>query len=313
MAKKKKFDNKNIVINEEELSITKIDEINTLNRSPFFVIIFFGIFLVFIFALPNIENFIGKMQEKPDNTVVTNPTNEQESEEEEKKDTTYYTYSEDLSIILEEGITIHHFSTTNNTISFTITNQNDTKYYFSKHNYFLEIYSAENTLLERIILEKDGISKETSVSYTYTILENTATNISKLIFVEKTTDDYPNVVLEESEGNEEKLTCTNNLETLTYIFNNEELNSIKDVMEVSSDNSSFNELLTTWETLINSYETKSGVNATIYNAGTSFFATIVIDLQNAKLSDLDNSYYYELGTIPKIINFEMESRGFNCQ
>ena len=49
--KKQKFDTKNIKINEEELSITKIGDMTTAEQSPFLVIGIFITLLVFIFFL----------------------------------------------------------------------------------------------------------------------------------------------------------------------------------------------------------------------------------------------------------------------
>ena len=45
MAKKQKskFNSKNVKINEEELSITKIGEMDTVNQSSTFVLILFGL------------------------------------------------------------------------------------------------------------------------------------------------------------------------------------------------------------------------------------------------------------------------------
>jgi hypothetical protein len=37
-----------------------------------------------------------------------------------------------------------------------------------------------------------------------------------------------------------------------------------------------------------------------------------VDVVNAKVSSANNDYYYSSDTEAKVVNFEMEARGFSC-
>ena len=315
MAKNKKenLNYKKLRVNQEELSITKIGEITTNEQSPTFVLILFGLILVFIFFLPTIVEFVKGTNEKPDYSLneTTNKKNE-EQEETDSSEENYYTFNDSLSIDLEKNIKIDSFSLNGNTLSFIVTNTSNTRFDFSKDNYFLEFYSEDNTLLERILLET-SISRESSETLSYVVSANTALNMKKLIFVKKEVMDYPNVELEKNENQEEVLTCTKDTETLTYKFKNEKLFFITDVVNYSSTVSNYSTLLNDWKTKSNTLNNVEGINSIFVDAGNGFVVNTTIDLKTAKMSDVDNVYYYTYETLSKVVSFEMESRGFSCK
>ena len=153
MAKKKKFDSKNIKINEEDLSITKIGEMDTSSQSTVFIFFLFILIMVFVFFLPTIVNYINGESEKTDSYVEKSPEineNEADTEENEIK---FYTISNTLTISLEENIKLDQFSINENTLSFQVTNDSTNRFDFDKENYYLELYTEENTLLNRILLD----------------------------------------------------------------------------------------------------------------------------------------------------------------
>lgn len=312
MAKKKKFSYKNLVVNEEELAITKIGEMPNPNKSPIFLFIVFGILIIFVFFLPDIVKHI----EEKNNVTTNSPVIEKENPVEEipEKELVYYDLSSTLSVNLEEGIKVNNFITTDNTISFIITNNKSSKFYFSKRNYFLELYTEDKTLLERVILSKDSIASESNKTFTYDILDATATNVKKIVFVEKDIEDYPNVILEKNDASEEILTCVKDYETITYKFQSSKLSSITDIVSYAQTTSDldYHMNLMKWQERVTTYNNIPGVSSSFISNETGFIVNTVLDLPNVKISSVENENYYAYETLAKVVNFEMEARGFSC-
>lgn len=313
MAKKKKFSYKNLKVNEEELAITKIGEMPNANKSPIFIFFVFGILIVFIFFLPDIVQYI----QPEDSTMINNPTSSESnpiSEEIIQKELVYYDLNDSLSLDLEEGIKADRFKVSNNTLSFRITNNKISKFYFSKRNYFVELYTADKTLLERVILNKDSIAKDNSKDFNYSIKASTATNATKIVFVEKKVEDYPNVILTQNEDALETLTCIKNYETIVYKFKEEKLTSITDTVNYTRSGSEldYQTDLALWQNRVNTYNAIAGMSSSFISNDTGFIVNTVLDLANVKITSVDNVNYYEYGTLAKIVSFEMEARGFSC-
>ncbi len=314
MAKKEKFNSKKVTISEEELSITKIGELETTEQSPLFVLILFGFILVFIFFLPTIANLIKAPNEKPDYSLLEKPQeNNQEEKPREEPKNSYYQYSDTLSIDLEEKIKINEFALVGNTLSFKVTNANETRFSFQKDNYFLELYSEEDTLLERIYLGDTTVSRETDMVLQFALNSNTALYMKKLSFAKKEITDYPNVTLEKNENEEEVLTCTKDKETLTYKFQKEKLFSISHVVNYSSTISNYESILNTWQTNSKKLNNMEGITSIFVDAGTGFVVNTTIDTKTAKLNEVENTSYYPNETLAKVVSFEMEARGFSCK
>lgn len=314
MAKKKKqvFDVKKVKINEEELSITKIGEITSGEQSPFLVIGIFLVLLVFIFFLPNLVNLIKGESTKTDYGTPTEK--EPEPEEPIEKEEPYYELSDTLKVSLEETLVLNKFKIENSEIQFTITNNGENRFNFNRKNYFLELYTEENTFLERIILKKVTIPKEESVTFNYTISEVTATNTKKIRFVEKEIADYPNIELTKNDAGEELLVCTRDFETLTYKFQTGKLQTITDVVNnTNKEDASYNEKLEEWKNKVATYNNIGGISSTWIDTGNGFFVNTVLDLEKVKLENIDNENYYAYETEAKIVKFEMEARGFTCK
>ena len=316
MAKNKKqaFDSKNVKINKEELSITKIGEIRDAEQSPWMVIGIFLFLLVFIFFLPSLVNLIkgDSTRTDPSSPVITEP--EDKDQEPSKVEEKYFEIENELKIPLEEKLVINNFSLEQNKIKFMITNNGETRFNFNRKNYFLELYTEEDTLLERVILEKASIGKEESIEFSYELAETTTANAKKIRFVEKEIDDYPNIELQKNEANEELLVCTKDTETITYKFQNGKLQNITDVInETYSDDLSYSEKLESWKTKSASYNNVGGISSTFIDTGVGFFVNTVLDLANVKITNVDNENYYTQETLAKVVKFEMDSRGFTCK
>ena len=313
MNKKKKFSYKNLKVNEEELSITKIGEMPNENKSPIFLVFVFGLLLVFIFFLPEIVSyFSGK-----DSNLVNNPVvdNKEKSTSDEKEDIVYYTINDALEINLENGIKLNQFKINNDSISFSVTNSKDVDYNFNKKNYFMELYTEEQTLLERVILEKDSISKKNSKEYSYSLLTSTIAGAKKIVFIEKQVDDYPNITLTKNEAGEQILVCKKDFETLSYTFKEDKLQKITDAVNYARSGNELNYQLdfSLWQSRVNNYNAISGITSTFMSNDTGFMVNTVLDLENVKNSSMDNDTFYKYETLAKVVDFEMKARGFDCK
>lgn len=316
MAKKPKFKYKDVKINKEPLTITKIGEITPVAQNPFAVFFIFVILLVFIFFLPNIVNYLQGKTEEIDNSIFFPLTSKPKPEDTEpKEDLKFYDFTPTLVVDLDNAIKIDKFTLIGNTLSFTITNSSATKYYFNKHNYFLEVYSTDNMLLERLILQKDGIPKESSLDFNYELKQSTAANLKKLVFVEKEIADYPNITLTKNESNEEVLICTKNYQISTYKFQEGKLTTINEVINYPKhlNDANYEPNLNAWQTKSNKLSTIPGITSTFINSGNSFVVSTVINTKDAKITDLEDENYYAYDTLAKVIKFEMDARGFNCK
>ena len=312
MAKKKKFDSKNIKINEEDLSITKIGEMDTSSQSTVFIFFLFILIMVFVFFLPTIVNYINGESEKTDSYVEKSPEineNETDTEENEIK---FYTISNTLTISLEENIKLDQFSINENTLSFQVTNDSTNRFDFDKENYYLELYTEENTLLNRILLD-NVIAHNSSDTVNLTLDETDVSLVKKLTFVKKEERDYPNITLTQNDLGESVLTCTKEEENITYKFNKEELFEINDVINIDNTKENYIALLNEWKTTSESLNAVEGITSILVDAKTSFVVNTLIDLKTAKLPNNASEYYYKKDTLAKVISFEMEARGFSCK
>ncbi len=310
---KSKFNSKNVQIKEEELSITKIGEMNTENQSSIVMLILFVFILGFIFFLPNIVTLIKGKQEKPDYSMINNQEQEKEQDSEKQQEESFYTLSSSLTVHLEEKIVLSNFKLQDNQLSFTVQNEQDTRYYFEKENYFLELYSKEQTLLERIRLEDIVVSKGENVNVEYTLQESTSSLVNQLYFVKKTENDYPYRVIEKDEEGVQKLTCTNNHNTLTYTFSNDQLVSFEEEIRYSLGDTNYENLKVEWQEKSTFLNQQTGLTSLFVDTENRFVVNTTFDLQKANVKDLNNHYYYEKDTHSKVVAFEMEARGFVCK
>lgn len=313
MAKKTKNNYKNVKINEEEFATTTIGELDNAEQSMTFVFILFGIILIFVFCLPSIVNLIKKNDEKIDYSINKKEEKEKTPEENTEKEQ-FYTLTNDLSIMLNNDITIHHFSLDNDTINFQVTNNGDKRYSFLEEKYFLELYTVDNTLLERIWLGDIIISKnDGNKNYEYTLNDSVSENVNKLLFVKKEETDYPNIILEKNENNEEVLTCSNKTETITYKFQNEKLYEIGDVVNYSLSETDYQGNFNNYRTQSNYLNSLEGITSVFVDNTNSFIVNTSIDLKSVKETNLNNSKYYRKDTLAKVVDFEMEAQGFRCK
>lgn len=310
--KKEKMNYKNLKVNEEELSVTKIGELATASQSPIFLFVLFGLIFAFIFFLPTITNYL--KEDKKNTTYETPNTNEKTEEPvlEPEEELTLYTISDSLSITLEDTIELKDFSLKDEVLSFQATNNGTSRFDFDAKNYFLELYTDDNTLLERILLD-DIIARDSSITVNLSLEKSITNTAEKILFVQKEISDYPNITLSKNDLEEEVLVCSNDIETLSYKFKNEKLYEINDNVSVNSTNDDYTTLVNEWKTKSETLNNLEGITSVFVNTGTNFVVNTSIDLADAKISNTDSKYYFANQSLAKVVNFEMEARGFSCK
>ena len=120
MPKKKKINYKILKINEESLSTTTIGFMPNEEKGPFFVIVLFALLLSIVFFLPDILNYInnrnmGEVNIPP--SINSGLSGKPTTSEEEVK---MYDLIDNLSINLDNVLTINNFKLNDNTINFRI-------------------------------------------------------------------------------------------------------------------------------------------------------------------------------------------------
>lgn len=310
----KKINYKNLKINREELSTTKIGEINNQEKSPIFLFVMFGLFLAFIFFLPNVVQYMSDNGKNIFEGITGNTPSKKSEEEVKTPEQVYYDINNPGDITLE-GLKVSNIKKGTNSLSFRVNNNSDTKFYFNKFNYFLEIYTDNTTLLERVMMDKDSIARNSNKDYTYTIKNTTSASASKIAFVNKNTLDYPAITLKENTEGEQTLICKNENEILTYTFKNDKLETINDNVTYAQSNNAldYQNNLSLWQNRVGTYNNMSGVTSTILDNGGSFVASTNLNLKEVNLSNIDNKNYYAYETLAKVVSFELNSSGFTCE
>lgn len=314
MAKKK---NQNIVITDKELTPSIIGKLDTKQKSPAILIIIFFIFIAVVLFLPDIQTYVENYLSGNNSTINKKPNennnpvdgNENSADNEE---IVYYDYTSDLSIT-HESFTIFNIKVLNNHISFELKNNTNNVINLEDNKYYLEIYSSDTTLIQRIKISYGSLAPNSAKSYTYDLDESVSNSLAKLLVATKTEADYPEVVLNTDESGIATLVCNKGYETITYTFGNLYLTNISDVVNYpASTDSSYNMALQNYQIMATAYDNIEGVSSTIVPLTTGFTFTTIIDLSNADITSLENKNYYNYKTLAKTVKFETESNGFSC-
>lgn len=322
--KKRKKNVEPIVINSEPLSTTTIGSLEIKENGPIFVIVGVAIFLACIIGLPYITDWIQNLDFSGTTTIpVNSPTAETPSGDVEENlgEDKYYTLENNLVVILN-GFQFSKFQVNNTakTISFEILNQNGDSNLFVEKNFYLELYTSDTKLLERIRLTQESLSGQKS--FTYDITDALASGtISQIAIVTKEDTDYPPVDLGTNQDNEPILTCQKGNELITYTFKSEKdryyLIQIEEQASYLSSDSNYNTYLQEYTALSNNYLGIRGVSTTLTPTATGFAFKNTIQLETISVSDYKRLFtkdiYYDRNTEAKVIAFELNASGYTCE
>lgn len=304
-----------IVIDKTPLKATSLGNLETKENGPLVAILWVGLLVVCIISLPYIADFVQNYQ---NNKIIDTPTkkpdhtSDNNTQGEITKDQTIYNFEKNL-VITENKFNLSDFSVSNNVLTFKITNVGGDVDYFKKHNYFVELFNDDKTLLQRI--KFDGITINKSKTITLNV---DAVSFTKISFIEKDVKDYPNVTLK-TVSEIPTLTCQNKDLKVIYTFSTDEDNKLKTIetnYSYASSNKDYEQMLSRYETYATSYNSLGGVKATLIPINTGFTFKVNIDLatipEASYTSTFTDKYYYSLDTEAKIVAFELKTSGFTC-
>ena len=322
--KKRKKNIEPIVINSEPLSTTTIGTLDIKENGPFVVIIGIALFLACIIGLPYITDWIQNMDFSTlPTTPAPPPTTETPSDEDEENlgEDKYYALQNDLVVLLN-GFQFSKFQVDNTakTISFEILNQNGNSDLFTEKNFYLELYTSDTRLLDRIRLTAESLSGQKS--FTYDITDALANGtISQIAIVTKEDTDYPPVDLSTNADNEPILTCQKDNELITYTFKMENevyhLIQIEEQANYLSTDANYDTYLQEYTIFSNSYLGIRGVSATLTPTTTGFAFKNTIQLEQVSVADYKRLFtkdiYYNRNTEARVIAFELNASGYTCE
>lgn len=307
LAKKKQ-----IVISEEELVPTTLAVVQDKKKANVFgmiwIFIIFIIFIAGVIYLPEISAYINSYL-NPDVVVPSTPSKDNKKEDDTKDETSVkeYKIANDLEIT-EESFKISNFNIENNTIKFKITNLTSEVLELKDAHYFVNLYSDNKKLLQRIYLQ-DILSPSSETDAAYDLSDSSAKVIS---LVKISEEEYPSHIVTVPEEGVATLTCTKNYEKVEYLLNNNKVYVANLIYEVNTTDVNFNNLYNNYQTLQTTYNNIEGVssNITLEN-GLLNFKTI-INLSSVKSDTLNLKTIYPFGTDAKVIYFEMTASGYTC-
>lgn len=307
LAKKKQ-----IVISEEELVPTTLAVVQDKKKANVFgmiwIFIIFIIFIAGVIYLPEISAYINSYL-NPEVVVPNTPSKDNKKEDDTKDETSVkeYKIANDLEIT-EESFKISNFNIENNTIKFKITNLTSEVLELKDAHYFVNLYSDNKKLLQRIYLQ-DIISPSSEADATYDLSDSSASIIS---LVKISEEEYPSHIVTVPEEGVATLTCTKNYEKVEYLLNNNKVYVTNLLYEVNTTDANFNNLYNNYQALQTTYNNIEGVssNITLENGLLSF--KTIINLSSVKSDTLNLKTIYPFGTDAKVIYFEMTASGYTC-
>ncbi len=283
-------------------------------KGVFGLIVFFIILIGVTFGLPYIKSYLDN-RNAPVEQSVNEPTQNDNEQIPEEEEIVYYEIDPANTTFTFNDLKfseINKESSDDFYLNLTVENQGKTVVDLNK-GYFLEMYTAEKTLIERVkIVSSKNISVGEKLNLKLLISENAYNNASLITIDEKTADDYPEVTVSNVENDMNVLTCTDKNSSLKYYFNKDKLQTINDIYEyTNSDVNTFNETLREYTTKAASLNNNEGVSSNIVSTPNSFTMNTQIDLAAANISNLSANYFAK-DTTPDVVKFEMEAMRFSC-
>ncbi len=308
---------KNMKLEHNELSPTTIGVFENRKKSSIGIFFLLGLFIAVVVFLPDIsdwlDGYLNPQIATPGNTPKPNkpvvPGNEV------NYGNTFYPFTNELKIDRDK-IVVDNFSVdvANNSLSFRVTNKTNTYLKVESLNYFLELYTKEQTLLERVKLIGDkALTGGNAQNYTMNIKVETAANLGTLVLVQKEVSDYPPVTLQQAENGSAAMVCYSNHEKVTYKFTEDKLKEVTSEASYMKTDPDYSKYLQDNKVLSNTYNSKTGIVSTIFEYSEGCNITTNVNLSEADRLYVFNADSFQLDTEPKIVKFEMEAQGFTCK
>lgn len=319
--KKKKIKVRNMKLEQNELQATTIGMFENRKKSSVGVVILVMFFVLFVFYLPEITD---KVQEYLiPNTPVVKPNNPSKpsvtpnpGDEGDNYDDVVYPLTPELKIERDDIIVSNFIlNVENKTLDFTITNNSKNAQKMEELNYYLELYNADQTLLERIKITGDTTLISGSFSsLKKSVNELSATTLTSFSLVKKKISDYPVFNLNADGDGFGVIVCKNNHEQVTYRFNDNALKGMVSEVSYAPTDLDYESILPDYKGKSLVYNNKDGVVSMFQDyEGVGFKATTDVDLSRTERLYVYNADSFNLDTAPNVVKFEMEAQGFLCE
>ena len=314
MGKRKKIQPK---LSNEELVPSTLGYFEENKRGLFGLVLIFIIFICVAVFMPQITDYVNKFLGKTDDEIIepdSNVNNSNDDNLNSGEKIVMYDISDTLEFEYNK-IKFSSFRINLEYLNFNVQNTTDELLDFGTTKYYIETYSSDGTLLERHIFNSIKVNPSSTMTQNIVLLENEIDKVSKIEISNKNEKDYPDVTLQANSNNEYTLVCNNEVNTLTYTYDKDnKLLKITDVINYKNDKSTkYSSNLTLYQNKVATLNNKEGISSSLVEISTGFTVTTDIDLSKANTKELSNNNYYDNKTLPKVVKFEMESRGFSCK
>ena len=308
MARKKKID----IVSTPLQSVT-IGRTDKKKYGWIGTIILFILFILIIYFLPDIQKAYKEYlynkafsNNTINNTVPNDKNLENNTTTENVTNEVIYDFNSDNKIEINElSFTNIKFDAGN--ISFIINNNGDIDINLAENGYFMKLYD-ENNSLQKIVKINENVNSKSSKNFSYKI------NITptKYLIEQIEEKDYDLVMLNVDSENKSTLTCNNDIETLTYYFQDDKLYKLEDHIKYSKTNSDYESMYNKYYSYVISYNIENGISTSISSNSSEFAFSFLIDY-NQFTKTIDNIYYYKKDISPIKINYEMKAMDFDCK
>lgn len=308
MARKKKID----IVSTPLQSVT-IGRTDKKKYGWIGTVILFILFILIIYFLPDIQKAYKEyLYNKAFNNNTINNTTPNDNNLENNTTTENVTNEVIYDFNSENKIEINKLSFTNikfdaGNISFIINNNGDIDINLAENGYFMKLYD-ENNSLQKIVKINENVNSKSSKNFSYKI------NITptKYLIEQIEEKDYDLVMLNVDSENKSTLTCNNDIETLTYYFQDDKLYRLEDHIKYSKTNSDYDSMYNKYYSYVISYNIENGISTSISSNSSEFAFSFSIDY-NQFTKTIDNIYYYKKDISPIKINYEMKAMDFDCK
>ncbi len=317
MAKKDK--NPKVILDKTELMPTTIGTLETKENGPIVVILIIVFFGLCIIVLPYASTLIQRINDGE--VSINNPDTKQPSRDDTTNDTKEEIEYQKLTTSLSFSIDKYTFNnfvldSSKGTLSFKVTNAGGDVNMFVKNNYYVELFTSDKKLLQRVKMDNKAVSN--TETFTLNVSNALKSETAKLIIIRSISrDEYTQVTV-----NNNKLTCTLGSTTLNYTFKTDEnkkylLTNIEEKITINSSNSNYEDKLSEYTTRNNTLDKITGVSTDILPTTNGFSYTESIDLGIIDNTNMNKYFkgqeFYALNTEAKVIAFELTASNYNCK
>ena len=301
MARKKK-----VVISDQELTPTVLATIEEKKFNLLSLILLFAIFGGVVFYLPEISTYVEQYLNPSPSTSVK-PSVKDTNDNDEQVEIEKYPYTLTLSIT-KGKMTLSNFSITNDYLSLQIANSDNVALDMDEYNYYLEMYSEDDTLLQRIKMDDFKVGASSSIMMSYSIK---ASEIAYFTFLEISEEEYPSFIPIADANKEAVFICQKDTETINYKLKDNKLYAIEDIFMIQNTEENFTTLLGTYQSLAATYNAMNGVVSEVTNDGNilRFITNMDLTVNNSLTI---SKIIYPKDTDAKVIKFELSSKGYTC-